>query len=124
MVFPIPVDDPPRNVLRVKDQLEGDGAVVEYARQQADDGPQRFVLWGSSFSGSHVTTLASEASLNVLTVIAQCPYTSVFNYPPLRFGLLGTALSAIYDVVNQALGFPPHYISACALPGHLRSTNR
>ncbi|KAJ7629685.1 hypothetical protein DFH06DRAFT_1338103 [Mycena polygramma] len=58
--------------------------VVKYARQQPQYDPQRVVVWGFSFTGGHVLTLASDPALNVAASMAQNPYCGR-PFPPFQF---------------------------------------
>ncbi|KAJ6477523.1 alpha/beta-hydrolase [Mycena sanguinolenta] len=109
-------DGTPRHVLIVKDQLEDYRTVIKYARQQPQFDPQRLVLWGSSFSGAHSITLSSDASVNAVAAMAQCPYTGVSPPLPLDFTYLKIAGSAVLDMVKQALGLTPVYIPVVSEP--------
>ncbi|KAJ7239416.1 alpha/beta-hydrolase [Mycena haematopus] len=109
-------DGTPRNVLIVKDQLEDYRTVIKYARQQPEFDPQRLVLWGSSFSGAHSITLSSDAAINAVAAIAQCPYTGVSHPLPLDITYIKIAGSAVLDMIKQALGLTPVYIPVISEP--------
>jgi len=48
------LDGTPRQIIQVKEQLEDYRTVISYARQQPEFDPQQVILWGSSFSGTHI----------------------------------------------------------------------
>ncbi|KAF7375567.1 Hydrolase-4 domain-containing protein [Mycena sanguinolenta] len=109
-------DGTPRYVLIVKDQLEDYRTAIKYARLQPEFDPQRLILWGSSFSGAHSITLSSDATVNAVAAMAQCPYTGVSPPLPLDFTYLKMAGFALLDMVKQALGLTPAYIPVISEP--------
>lgn len=64
----------PRQVIDIKRQLEDWKSAVRYVRELGDVDPTKVILWGSSFSGGHVLTTASEDN-SVAAVIAQGLFT-------------------------------------------------
>jgi dienelactone hydrolase len=68
----------PRQRFRKRAQLEDWRAAIEYARALAGIDPERIVLWGFSFSGGHVVTLA-ERDHRLAAVIALCPFVNGFR---------------------------------------------
>ncbi|KAI1797198.1 alpha/beta-hydrolase [Ganoderma leucocontextum] len=109
----------PRHVVYVSEQLDDYRTVVKYVRQQPEFDPQRVILWGTSFSGGHVVTLASERNLNISAVVSQCPYLGNSPSPPFNMGFVKSVFAAILDVVRQAVGLGPKYIPAVAHPGEV-----
>jgi hypothetical protein len=67
-------------------------------------------------SGGHAISLAAESRLKLAGAIAQCPYA---GGPPLVWGtgLLITIMYALLDVLAQAFGRGPIYVTTCAEPG-------
>ncbi|RPD75298.1 alpha/beta-hydrolase [Lentinus tigrinus ALCF2SS1-7] len=112
-------DGKPRNVVNVSDQLEDYRTVIKFARQQPEFDPQRVVIWGTSFAGGHVVTLASEQELNLKAAIAQCPFLGQDSTPPLSWGVLRTVLKGVADVLKRAVGLGPIYVPAAAHPGRV-----
>ncbi|OCH94839.1 alpha/beta-hydrolase [Obba rivulosa] len=110
-------DGEPRHILYVTEQLEDYRTVIKFCRQQPEFNPKQVILWGTSFSGGHVVTLASEPRLNIAAVIAQCPFLGVFSSPPLTVVALKTLAYALFDALKQALGLAPFYVPAAAPPG-------
>ena len=53
----------PRQCLNLAEQLQDYRTVIKYCRQQPEFDPQRVILWGTSFTGGHVLSLAAEVSL-------------------------------------------------------------
>ncbi|KAH9850312.1 alpha/beta-hydrolase [Lenzites betulinus] len=109
----------PRHIIYVSEQLDDYRSVIKYCRQQPEFDPHRVVLWGTSFSGGHVVTLASERKLNISCVIAQCPYLG--SGPPTTFSwtLVKTLWKCVTDVLRQMFGLYPSYIPAVAHPGEV-----
>jgi dienelactone hydrolase len=65
----------PRQRFRKRAQLEDWRAAIEYARGLPGIDPERIVLWGYSFSGGHVVSLA-ERDHRLAAVIALCPFVN------------------------------------------------
>lgn len=65
----------PRQSVSVDRQLEDYAAAIGAAQRLAEVDPGRVVLWGSSFSGSHVLRTAADRA-DVAAVIAMTPLTS------------------------------------------------
>ena len=63
----------PRQLLDIARQLDDYRTVVGCARVLDGVDPDRIVLWGTSYSGGHVLTLAAEDA-RLAAVIAQGPY--------------------------------------------------
>ncbi|KAJ8508729.1 hypothetical protein ONZ45_g9015 [Pleurotus djamor] len=107
-------DGEPRNCAVVSEQLEDYATIVAYCRQRPGFNPQKIVLWGYSFSGGHVLTLAAQSELNVCATIGQTPYPG----RPFGFTLTLTCfrriLYALADVAKQTLGLGAVYIPTAA----------
>lgn len=111
-------DGEPRQLLDIARQQEDWRAAVSFARARAGGLP--LVLWGTSFSGGHVITLAAEDD-GVAAVIALVPYLSgiasaraITLAQGLRLGRV-----ALEDWVRAALGRSPRYVAAIGRPGEL-----
>ena len=110
----------PRQVVSIRAQLDDWRAAVAYARGLDWVDPERLALFGSSFSGGHVTTLAAEDH-RVAALVAQCPFedglaTLGTLHPRDLVRLVALALK---DQLAAALGRPPVYIPAVAAPGEV-----
>jgi dienelactone hydrolase len=110
----------PRQVLDIGRQLDDYRAAIAYARSLPGlDG--RIVLWGTSFSGGHVLTLAAERD-DIAAAIAQVPFTdgpsTVLKTPP-RNALGGALLGALDQALALVPGNPlgPIRIPAVGQPG-------
>ncbi|KAJ8495969.1 hypothetical protein ONZ51_g1403 [Trametes cubensis] len=109
----------PRHVIYVSEQLEDYRTAVKYCRQQPEFDPHKVILWGTSFSGGHVVTLAAERELNLSAVVAQCPYLGNSGPMKLSWAFVKTFLNGVVDVLRQAVGLYPKYIPAVAHPGEV-----
>ncbi|TDL25846.1 alpha/beta-hydrolase, partial [Rickenella mellea] len=111
-------DGTPRHALYVSEQLEDYRTVIKWARQQPEFDSQRVVVWGTSFSGGHAVTLASETNLNLIAAMGQCAFVGV---SPLKIDFATFKLLAygVLDLIKQAVGLAPVYIPAAAQPGEV-----
>lgn len=111
-------DGEPRQLLDIARQHEDWRAALAFAR--ALGGGLPLVLWGTSFSGGQVMTIAA-ADDGVAAVIALVPYLSGLasaRAVTLAQGFrLGRA--ALEDWVRAALGWSPRYVAAIGRPGEL-----
>jgi pimeloyl-ACP methyl ester carboxylesterase len=108
----------PRQLLSIGRQLDDYRAAVAFARGLDGVDPERIALFGSSFSGGHVTQLASE-DRRLAATISQCPFTTglavVRITPPVN--LLKATVAGLADVAGSLLGRAPRLIPAVADPG-------
>ncbi|KAJ7068882.1 alpha/beta-hydrolase [Mycena belliarum] len=106
-----------RNSVYVAEQQDDYRTVVKYARQQPQYDPQRVVIWGFSFAGGHILTLASDPSLNVVAM-AQNPYCGR-PLPKFQFTRRYITLFTLglLDLLADLLHLPPVYIPTVAAPG-------
>src|SRR4051812_2014287 len=63
----------PRQLLDIGRQHEDWVAAIAYARTRGDVDPDRIALWGSSFSGGHVVSVAAR-DRRIAAVVAQVPF--------------------------------------------------
>lgn len=66
-----------RHRINVKEQLEDWSNALEFVKNLDNADTNNIFLFGTSFSGGHVITLASKHP-EIRAVIAQCPYTDTF----------------------------------------------
>lgn len=108
----------PRQVLDIKAQHADFRSVITWARAQPWVDPERIVLWGSSFSGGHVVTLAAEDP-RIAAVIAQVPFAdgraTLSSLPVATTARI--AVRAIADKAGSMLGRPPVLVPVVAPPG-------
>lgn len=111
-------DGEPRQVISVKRQLEDWAAALEYARSLPAVDPARIAIWGSSFAGGHVISVAARDPA-VAAAISQVPFTdglqSLFKVPPLTS--LTLTVAGVIDVVRSLVGASPHYVPLLGKPG-------
>jgi dienelactone hydrolase len=111
-------DGEPRQLLRVRRQLDDWRAAIAYARSRPEVDPARVVAWGTSFGGGHVLTLAAEDH-GLAAAMAQCPFTdglaSVLAIKP-RSSLKVTA-RALADLACSFLGRDPITVATAGPPG-------
>ncbi|KAL5486026.1 hypothetical protein ACEPAI_7070 [Sanghuangporus weigelae] len=112
-------DGSPRDCVYTSEQLEDYRTVIAWVRQHQDEfDSQRVILWGTSYSGGHAVSLASEQNLKLACAIAQCPYVGKAAKPP--FGVfLKMSAYGVVDLLRQMVRCEPLYISACAEPGKM-----
>lgn len=106
----------PRQVIRVKSQLEDLEVALRQAARLPEVDPARIALWGFSLAGGHVMQVAAQSELPVAAVIAQSPYTDGLASTPnaLRHETLGVVLRfpfiALQDLVRGAAGRQPRLV--------------
>jgi pimeloyl-ACP methyl ester carboxylesterase len=110
----------PRQLLHIARQLGDYRAVIGWARDLDGVDPERIVLWGSSFAGGHVLTLAA-ADARIAAVISQAPHIdsipTIMAMPPRSIArLVGAALR---DQLGAWLGRPPRTVPVFGDPGTL-----
>ena len=108
----------PRQLLDIGRQQDDYRAAVQWARHAEGIDPDRIALWGSSFSGGHVLTVAV-ADPRIAAVIAQAPYTD--SIPVIRRmsvrNLVPAAVAALRDAAGAVLGREPVLMPAAGPPG-------
>jgi dienelactone hydrolase len=116
----------PRQRFRKAQQLEDWHAAVAHARQLPGVDPGRIVLWGFSFSGGHVTTLATRAGGRgriYAAVLALCPFVNgLYRVTTSTPGLVAWLLpKAFADLAGRQVLIPvadqPGGKAAMTLPG-------
>jgi dienelactone hydrolase len=107
----------PRQLVSVSRQLEDWGAAIAAARSLPGVDPSRIALFGTSFSGGHVQTLAARDGA-IAAAIAQAPFCDGSGSPMptagVAMGLMGAILR---DVSSNLLGREPYRIPAVGAPG-------
>lgn len=108
----------PRQLLDVGRQLEDWRTAVAYARSRDGVDPDRVAVWGTSFGGGHVLSLAAERPEGVVAALAQCPFTdglaSALTLGPAS--ALRTSVLAVRDLVADARGREPVLVPTAARP--------
>lgn len=111
-------DGEPRQQLDIGMQLDDWRAAVRHARGLPDVDGSRVGLWGSSFSGGHVITIAAEDHA-VAAVVAQAPYvdglaTVRIMQPSV---VLRAGVVAVRDQVAKLRGHQRVLLPAAGRPG-------
>jgi pimeloyl-ACP methyl ester carboxylesterase len=117
-------DGQPRQLLKVDYQLTDWRAAIAFARQLDGVNPEQIILWGTSFSGGHVLSIAAKDT-RLVAVSAQGPIVdgraaslAILNYAgPVHLAKLSSC--GLIDQVRGTLGMSPLYIPLIAKPGEL-----
>jgi dienelactone hydrolase len=111
-------DGEPRQLLDIRRQLEDWRAAVAYARTLEGVDPARIAIWGSSFSGGHVMTLAARDP-SLAAAVSQVAFADgLITLPSLGIGqALRLTREGLRDQVAALRGRPPHMIAAVGPPG-------
>jgi fermentation-respiration switch protein FrsA (DUF1100 family) len=110
----------PRQLLDVPRQLDDWRAAIAFARALDGVDPDRTALWGTSFSGGHVVSVAAEDA-RIAAVVAQVPFADGLRNLP-RLGVrhaLRLTGAGLRDQLGAALGRSPHMIASVGPPGSL-----
>jgi len=112
----------PRNVINPwKREVDVENALKHLRGLEGVD-PNRIVLWGTSFGGGHVVSVASRRT-DILGAIAQVPMldgmAAVKAVPPTRLARFG--LTALMDLPR---GKRPLYLPVVSAPGEFGSMDR
>jgi uncharacterized protein len=111
-------DGEPRQLLDIRRQLEDWRAAIAYARTLEGVDPARIAIWGSSFSGGHVMTLAARDP-SLAAAVSQVAFADgLITLPSLGIGqALWLTREGLRDQVAALRGRPPHMIAAVGPPG-------
>lgn len=108
----------PRQLLDIGRQLDDWKAAISCARSLPNIDTSKLILWGTSFSGGHVLSVAADDD-RIAAVISQCPFTdglaSILAMDPLN-SLKLTAL-ALRDRLGALLGAKPVMVTTAGRPG-------
>jgi dienelactone hydrolase len=108
----------PRQVFDIHTQLQDWRIAFDHARSLP--GIEKVGLFGSSFGGGHVLTLAAESPL-VAAVVAQCPMTDGFKASLLAPKATAAKLTklALQDAGGARFGRAPKLVKAAGRPGEV-----
>ena len=116
----------PRQRFRKTAQLQDWEAAIEFARAHEAIDARRLILWGYSFAGGHVTTLAARNPDAYAAVLALCPFVNglrrvMSSSPKLVAWILPRAIG---DLAGLPITIPvtgePGTMGAMTLPGEAR----
>ena len=117
-------DGEPRNHADWERELADWHAALAYARSLPGVDRERLALWGTSFAGGLVVSVAAQDG-RVAAIVSQCPMMdgrAASVVAARRSGALGAlrlAAHGIFDAAGAALGRPAHYVPKVAKPGQL-----
>ena len=108
----------PRQLLDIKCQLDDYRAAIVYAHGLPGIDASRVALWGSSFSGAHVLTLAAQDH-SLAACVAQVPHVDGIASMSLirKSVLVRLTLAGIRDAVRGLLGRQPYTVATVGPPG-------
>lgn len=113
-----------RQVLDIQRQLEDWRAAVAYARALPEVDADRIALWGTSFSGGHVVSIAAEDQ-RVAAVISQAPFedgiAALWAAGPMDN--LRLLRAGVRDEARRLLRREPHRIAIVGPPGSTAAMN-
>jgi len=108
----------PRQLLNIKCQLADWSAAIDYVRSRKEVDAARIILFGSSFSGGHVITIAAR-NPEISAIISQCPFTdglaSSLTLPP--WSAVKVLGRAVVDSLAGILHLPPVLVDLAGKPG-------
>jgi dienelactone hydrolase len=117
-------DGEPRQLLDIGRQLDDWRAAIAYARTLEGVDPARIAIWGSSFGGGHVMTLAARDP-SLAAAVSQAAFADgLVTLPALGIGqVLWLTREGLRDQVAALRGRPPHMIAAVGAPGSKSAMN-
>jgi uncharacterized protein len=110
----------PRELLSIGRQLSDFRDAIKFVRARPDVDTERVAIWGSSFGGGHVMSLAAE-DLGLRAAVSQVPFSSglasTLKIPPLT--ALRVTFEAVVDGLRALFGLTPQYIRLVGRPGEV-----
>lgn len=112
-------DGEPRQIVSVSKQLEDWTAAIAFARSCDGIDPKRIGLWGTSFSGGHVVSIAAKDP-QIAAISAQCPMMDGAASARMAFkathlkSFLRIVAAGISDAARSLVGAKPTYIPLVA----------
>mgnify|MGYP000967617193 FL=1 len=117
-------DGYPRQCLIPTREISDWHAALSYARILPNIDKQRIALWGTSFAGGLVVTVAAQDG-KVAATVSQCPMLDglasaleIARYAGI-LSLLRVSTHGVFDVARSIVGAPAHYIPAAAKEGEV-----
>lgn len=115
-------DGLPRNRLDPQDEIADWHAALAYVRTLPNVDTTRIALWGTSFAGGLVVSVAAQDG-NVAATVSQCPLLdgfaaalAVMHYAG-SLSLLRVSAHGLFDIARATFGGKPHYIPIVAKTG-------
>lgn len=114
----------PRQIIRIREQLEDWRAATTYAASLPDVDPARIAIWGFSLSGGHVLNIAAE-NPDIAAAIAQTPLADGQAAAPNALkhmtmaALLRLMARAARDGLRGVVRRQPIMVSAAGTPGEV-----
>jgi dienelactone hydrolase len=114
----------PRQLLDINRQLDDWRAAVAFARGLEGTDPERVAVWGTSFSGGHVTVIAGEDH-RLAAAISQGPFLD--GVWALRAAgprnILRLTVAGLRDEARRLRGRPPFMLPVVGPPGSVAAMN-
>ena len=108
----------PRQLLDIREQLEDWRAAIAFARRLPQVDGNRVAIWGTSFSGGHVLTIAAEDA-GLRAVVAQVPFTDGLAHLEPSLHSVRLAMRGLLDKGKSLLGLAPETIGVVGPPGSM-----
>lgn len=108
----------PRQLLDIQKQLDDWRAAIAFARQLPEVDGERIAIWGTSFGGGHVLTIAAEYP-DLKAVVAQVPFTDGLAHIEPSLHTLKLTLRGLLDKARSLLGLLPTKIGVVGPPGSM-----
>lgn len=114
----------PRQIIRIREQLQDWRAAITYASGLPDVDAARIAIWGFSLSGGHVLTIAADNS-ELAAAIAQTPLADGRAAAPnalkhmTKPALLHLMTRAVRDGLGGLVGRQPILVPAAGSPGEV-----
>jgi uncharacterized protein len=112
----------PRHYHDYTKQIEDWNAAIAYVNELPNVNKNKIVLWGTSFAGGLVLSIASQNN-TIAATISQCPMLDG-KESSLQFirnaGILSamrSGMHGVYDLLKSSLGLEAHYVNARGKPG-------
>jgi len=115
----------PRQVIDIGRQLDDWRAAIAYARSLEDVDADRIAIWGTSFGGGHVATIAAEDD-RLAAAISQAPFMDG-RWALRAAGLRNTVRmtwAGLRDELRRYVGAEPYMVPLVGPPGSLAAMNQ
>lgn len=113
-------DGEPRQLISVRRQLDDWAAALRFVRSLPGVDAGRIAIWGSSFGGGHVISVAARDH-GVAAAVSQVPFSdglqSLLKLRPLT--ALRLTLAGLIDIARSLAGRSPKYVSLLGRPGEV-----